>query len=216
MKFYSLFIFVLTFCLSQNLYAQEWKLENLSFDFKSYPLNLNPGVLIDELIEISPFEAPGKEGVIIPPKFRIIMGFGSLSLFDALNVNEVAGLKREDAVQHIESLRLQGKTEKDGAFIAGLTNLYNGREFFVFFNLERMKHSTGYASRLIAHEPLHMARLLITTIENPTIDYINDPWTNLTDNNEEYFAEMLERISAICFDRYFSSIKASISSPIVL
>jgi predicted O-linked N-acetylglucosamine transferase (SPINDLY family) len=47
-----------------------------------------------------------------------------------------------------------------------------------------------------------MAKLLITTIEKPEIDYIKDPWVNMTDDNEEYFAETLERIAAICTDRY--------------
>jgi hypothetical protein len=66
-----------------------------------------------------------------------------------------------------------------------------------------MKHSHGHAHRLLAHEPLHMARLLITTIEKPDIDYIKDPWVNLTDANEEYFAEMLERVATICSFHYF-------------
>ena len=65
-----------------------------------------------------------------------------------------------------------------------------------------MNHSAGYASRLLAHEPLHMAKLLITTIDKPEIDYVKDPWVNMTDDNEEYFAETLERIAAICTDRY--------------
>ena len=199
---------LLMFFLShQTVYAQNWRTENLSFEFSSMQLPLKKNVLVDELIQISSFEAPGREGVILPPKFRIIMGHGSLSLFDALGTDEVAGLRREDAQKFIDDLHQQGKTEVDGAFIAGLTNIHDKSEFFVFFNLERMGHSAGYASRILAHEPLHMARLLITTIENPTIYYIKDPWVNLTDDNEEYFAETLERIAAICTARFHHLVK---------
>ena len=189
--------------LAHPSFAQNWEHSDISFEFDSFELPKTKNVVVDRMIQISPFEAPGREGLIIPPKFRLIMGYGSLSLFDALRLDEVAGLKRKDAEQFVENLRLNGKTERSGAFIAGLTNLYNGKEFFVFFNLERMNHSQGYAFRLLAHEPLHMARLLITTIENPDIDYIKDPWVNLTDANEEYFAEMLERVAAICSYYYF-------------
>jgi hypothetical protein len=130
------------------------------------------------------------------------MGYGSLSLFDALETTEVAGLRRDDTERFIEELNQAGMTEKNNAFIAGLTNIHKKNEFFIFYNLERMGHSPGYASRLLAHEPLHMARLLITTIENPEIDYLKDPWVNLSDENEEYFAEMLERVAAISTDRF--------------
>jgi hypothetical protein len=193
----SFFIFLL-FVVANISFAHEWDKVDISFVFESSKQPLMENVVIDQIVKISPFEASGVDGLINPPKFRVIMGYGSLSLFNALKVDEVAGLKRSDAEKFIKNLHLQGKTEKDGAFIAGLTNLYNGREFFVFFNLERMAHSSGYAARLLAHEPLHMARLLITTIHNPQIDYINEPWVNLTDDNEEYFAEMIERISAVC------------------
>jgi hypothetical protein len=199
----SLFAFIAIFIISHaSLYAQDWKSEDLSFDFSSFEMPQSQKIPVNQLILISPFKAPGRDGVIAPTYFRIIMGYGSLSIFDALGTDEVAGLKRKDAQKFVEDLRDQGKTEKDGAFIAGLTNIHNGNEFFIFFNLERMKHSPGYASRLLAHEPLHMAKLLITTIEKPGIDYIKDPWVNMTDDNEEYFAETLERIAAICTDRY--------------
>ena len=203
----SLLTLLMFFFFHQTVDAQTWRTENISFEFSSLQLPLKKNVLVDEVIQISSFEAPGREGVILPPKFRIIMGHGSLSLFDALGTNEVAGLRREDAQKFIENLHHQGKTEVDGAFIAGLTNIHDKTEFFLFFNLERMRHSAGYASRILAHEPLHMARLLITTIENPTIDYIKDPWVNLTDDNEEYFAETLERIAAICTARFNDLIK---------
>ena len=195
--FFAIFIF-----LYDSLYAQDWSSEDLSFAFSSFELPRSPNIPVNQLIQISPFVAPGRDGVIAPTSFRIIMGYGSLSIFDALGTDEVAGLKRKDAQKFIEDLRQQGKTEIDGAFIAGLTNIHKGNEFFIFFNLDRMMHSNGYASRLLAHEPLHMAKLLITTIEKPGIDYIKDPWVNMTDDNEEYFAETLERIAAICTDRY--------------
>ena len=195
--FIAIFIF-----LYDSLYAQDWSSEDLSFAFSSFELPRSPNIPVNQLIQISPFVAPGRDGVIAPTSFRIIMGYGSLSIFDALGTDEVAGLKRKDAEKFIEDLRQQGKTEIEGAFIAGLTNIHRGNEFFIFFNLERMKHSAGYASRLLAHEPLHMAKLLITTIDKPKIDYVKDPWVNMTDDNEEYFAETLERIAAICTDRY--------------
>jgi hypothetical protein len=179
--------------------------EDISFNFTAQPLELSPKVIVDEWIEIAPFEAPGK-GVVKPPRFRLIMGYGSQSVFDALKVDEVAGLYKKDALEFIANLGRSGKTEKDGAFIAGLTNIYNGNHFFVFYNLERMAFSKPYAYRILSHEPLHMARLLITTIENPLIDYIKDPWTVLDDSNEEYFAEMLERVAAISMHRYFKKV----------
>jgi hypothetical protein len=77
---------------------------------------------MDQMIQFSPFKAPGREGIIILSKIRLIMGYGSLLLLDALKTDEVAGLKRSDAEKFIENLRLQGKTETDGAFIAGFTN----------------------------------------------------------------------------------------------
>jgi hypothetical protein len=175
--------------------------ENLSFPFESCPQKLSENIMIDEVITIAPFEAPEQVQLVRPFPFRVIFGYGSLSLFDALGTDEVAGLKRKDAINFIEELKLKGKTEKDGAFIAGLTNIHNNK-MFVFFNLTRLESSRGYAHRVLAHEPLHMARLMISTIANPNIDYVHDPYIELKDENEEYFAEMLERIAAITFNRF--------------
>ena len=75
-------------------------------------------------------------GEIRPPKFRIIMGRGSLSFFDALVTNEVAGLRREDAQKFIDDLHQQGKIEVDGAFIAGLTNIHDKSDFLSFLILK--------------------------------------------------------------------------------
>jgi hypothetical protein len=174
--------------------------ENLSFAFRSKKLPVSGAVAIDEMIDIEPFDAPGV-GMVDLPQFRLIFGYGSLSIFDALGVDEVAGLKRADAIQKISDLKAHGKTEADGAFIAGLTNLH-GRQMFMFFNLDRLNSSVGYANRVLAHEPLHLARCLITTVKNPMVDYINDPYVKLDDDNEEYFAEVLERAAAIAINRY--------------
>ena len=174
--------------------------ENLSFDFTSLKLPVSGSVVSDEIIDIDPFEAPGA-GVVDPPQFRVIFGNGSLSIFDALKVEEIAGLKRSDAEKKIRELKSQGKTEADGAFIAGLTNIH-GRQIFMFFNLDRLNSSLEYAHRVLTHEPLHMARFLITTIQNPNVDYFNDPYVKLDDDNEEYFGEVLERVAAIAMNRY--------------
>ena len=128
--FIAIFIFI-----NDSLYAQDWSSEDLSFAFSSFELPRSPNIPVNQLIQISPYVAPGRDGVIAPPSFRIIMGYGSLSIFDALGTDEVAGLKRKDAQKFIEDLRQQGKTEIDGAFIAGLTNIHNGNEFFIFLPL---------------------------------------------------------------------------------
>lgn len=180
--------------------TDEFIYEHLSFDFRSKKLPVSGSVVSDEIIDIDPFEAPGA-GVVDLPQFRIIFGKGSISIFDALGVSEIAGLKRIDAEQKIDQLKAVGKSEAEGAFIAGLTNIH-GRQIFMFFNLDRLNSSLEYAHRVLAHEPLHMARFLITTIQNPNVDYINDPYVKLDDDNEEYFAEVLERVTAIALNRY--------------
>jgi hypothetical protein len=177
--------------------------DDLSFPFQWKANPLRPGVVLDEVIDLDPFDAPGKSGADFT-EFRIIFGQGSLSIFDALGVDEVAGLKRSDAMAKIRLLEAEGKTERDGAFIAGLTNIH-GRQIFMFFNLNRLAFSTEYAIRVLSHEPVHLARYLITQEAKPDVDYYNDPYATLNDENEEYFAESIERLTTLALDRYFKA-----------
>lgn len=188
--------------------AAVWQHEDLSFGFKSLPNDQGPGartVLRDEWIRIDPFEAPGfpatdRQG-LVTPEFRVIFGEGSESIFDALGTDEVAGLRRADARKHIEKLRREGRTEADGAFIAGLTNVHEGR-IFMFFNVTRLRSSTSYSHRVLTHEPLHLARMLISKGLRPSLDFYKDAYRRLDDRTEELFAETLERGAAIALDRY--------------
>jgi len=177
--------------------------DDLSFPFQWMNNPLKPGVVLDQIIDLDPFDAPGKNQADFT-EFRIIFGYGSLSIFDALGVDEVAGLKRSEAEAKIRTLASEGKTEKDGAFIAGLTNI-RGRQIFMFFNLTRLASSTEFGIRVLAHESVHLARYLITTEANPLVDYFNDPYVTLNDDNEEYFAESIERLTTVALDRYFKA-----------
>ena len=177
--------------------------DDLSFPFQWMANPVKPGVVLDQIIDLDPFNAPGKDHADFT-EFRIIFGNGSLSIFDALGVDEVAGLKRSEAETKIRNLAAEGKSEKDGAFIAGLTNIH-GRQIFMFFNLTRMASSTEFGIRVLSHESVHLARYLITTEANPKVDYYNDPYVTLNDDNEEYFAESIERLTTVALDRYFKA-----------
>ena len=156
--------------------------DDLSFPFQWKANPLKPGVVLDQVIDLDPFDAPGKPHADFT-EFRIIFGYGSQSIFDALGVNEVAGLKRSDA---------------------GLTNIH-GRQIFMFFNLNRLGFSSEFAIRVLSHEPLHLSRYLITQEAKPDVDYYNDPYVTLNDENEEYFAESIERLTTLALDRYFKA-----------
>ncbi len=177
--------------------------DDLSFPFQWKANPLQPGLVLDQVIDLDPFDAPGKPHVDFT-EFRIIFGYGSQSIFDALGVDEVAGLKRTDAMAKIKSLEAQGKSERDGAYIAGLTNIH-GRQIFMFFNLNRLAFSSEFAIRVLSHEPLHLARYLITQEAKPDVDFYNDPYVTLNDENEEYFAESIERLTTLALDRYFKA-----------
>jgi hypothetical protein len=64
------------------------------------------------------------------------------------------------------------------------------------------------ALRVIPHECLHLARLLLTL--NKKINFKDKKWwekidfTELNDENEETFSETLERCTTIVFDRFNS------------
>jgi hypothetical protein len=116
-----------------------------------------------------------------------------------------------DAVEFIENLKKQGKTEKDGSFMAGLTN-FSGDQIFMFFNVERLNFK-GFANRVLPHEALHLSRYLISLYKNKWMrENLNTPnwwedkratFTELNDDNEEFFAETLERTTAIAMDGWF-------------
>ena len=103
-------------------------------------------------------------------------------------------------------LHQKNKSEKKNGFIAGLTNVYEGQTF-LFINNERFNGLEKEG--LISHECLHLTRYLITFLDNSDIDFKDKTWwektkfTDIKDNNEELFAETLER----CVDVVFTKLK---------
>ena len=89
------------------------------------------GVLLHEIITIKEFDLYDEPNINFYP-FHLIYGSSSLAIFDALGVEEVAGLTRKDCEEFINDLKSKGKTERDDAFIAGLVN-YSGDNLFMFF-----------------------------------------------------------------------------------
>jgi len=187
-------------------------LENIGFKFKSVKQPAKPGVILHEIITIELFNTPGDFNNINFQPFHLIFGDSSLAIFDAFGVNETAGLTRADAEKHIAKLKDQGKTEADGAYIAGLTN-WAGKNVYLFLNAARCLADGGhYADRVIPHESLHMARILISLFSSEWIrknqgegEWYLDPraaFEMMKDENEEFFAESLERISAITTDKW--------------
>lgn len=185
-------------------------IEDISFRFKSSKGPTPKGVLSHDIITIETFNAPDKENITFQP-YHLIFGETSLAIFDAFGVNETAGLQRSEAQAHLDKLASEGKTEKmDGAYIAGLCN-WAGDQIYQFYNAGRISYP-GYANRVLAHESLHMARMLITLEANEFIrsNQGKGEWwaddravfTQLSDDNEEYFAETLERVNAIAYNRW--------------
>lgn len=184
--------------------------EDISFKFKSTKGPTPKGVLSHDIITIETFNLENKENIKFHP-YHLIFGETSLAIFDVFGVDETAGLTRKGAESHIEKLALEGKNEKeDGAYIAGLCN-WSGDQIYQFYNAGRISNP-GYANRVIPHESLHMARMLITLEANEYIrtNQGKEEWwkddravfTQLNDDNEEYFAEALERVNAIAYDRW--------------
>ena len=184
--------------------------EDLSFKFKSRKASTAKGVLIHDVITIEAFNLPDKENIQFQ-SYHLIFGESSMAIFDAFGVNETAGLTRQECQAHLDKLAAEGKTETwDGAYIAGLTN-WAGSELYCFFNVGRLLWP-GYANRVLPHESLHLARNLITIEANEYIrqnqgkpDWWADEravFTQLQDENEEYFAETLERCNAIAYSRW--------------
>lgn len=209
------------FLLSEGFdfsHLKDEQIEDISFKFRSKKVPLRPGILSHDIITIEVWNIPSEDenGNFIEKQiqfqpFHLIYGESSLSIFDVFGVEETAGLRRSDCINHLEKLASEGKSEMwDGAFIAGLTN-WAGDQLYCFYNASRMKFP-GYAMRLLPHESLHLARNLISLEANEFMrlnqgkdKWYEDPrakWTNLDDSNEEYFAETLERCTAICADRW--------------
>lgn len=183
------------------------KKEDLSFKFETQKVKKTKGILSHEIITIEPFETPdSNKKKIVTPSFHLIFGKDSLAIFDVFNTDEVAGLTRKDCEEKLKELKDNNETEKYEAFIAGLTNVFDGK-IFLFINRERMKEE-HMALRVIPHECLHLARLLLTL--NKKINFKDKKWwekidfTELNDENEETFSETLERCTTIVFDRFNS------------
>lgn len=182
------------------------KIENLSFEFDVEKVRKSKGIFLHEIIKISPFNTPDHPKNIKLKPFHIIFGQNSLSIFDVFETDEIAGLRREECVKKIEDLKKKRKTEKEDAFIAGLTNVYDGN-LFIFINLERMKQK-HMSDRVIPHECLHLSRYLLTLFKNPKLKIDEENWwkgvdfVELKDENEETFCEILERCTAIVLDRF--------------
>ena len=187
----------------------EDQVKDLSFKIRVKEMPKSDTISLHEVVTIEPFDLGDEKNIVFSP-FHIIFGDSSLAIFDALGVDDVAGLKRNDCVDFLENLKKQGKTERDGSFIAGLCN-FSGKNIFMFFNVQRLNFK-GFASRVLPHEALHLARLLITLKENKWIkdnlttpEWYLDPkatFIDMKDDNEEFFAETLERTSAIAMDAW--------------
>ena len=184
--------------------------EDLSFKFRSRPGPKPKGVLVHDIITIDVFNSPDKENIQFEP-YHLIFGDSSMAIFDAFNVNETAGLTRRECQAHLDKLAAEGKSETwDGAYVAGLCN-WAGDQIYCFYNVARLLWP-GYANRVLPHESLHMARMLITLEANEFIRtnqgkgewWADDraTFTQLSDENEEYFAETLERCNAIAYSRW--------------
>jgi hypothetical protein len=157
-------------------------------------------VISHKVFTIKPFINPEDNKKITLKPFHFILGKSSLSIFEVFQADEIAGLKKQDCIEFLE----KNKSEKEDGFIAGLTNVYDGK-LFMFFNMARIENLTKEI--IVPHECLHLARYLITLMENKSIDLADKEWwkkvefTKLKDDNEEMFAEVLERCTYIVFDQ---------------
>ena len=186
------------------------QVRDLSFKIKIENVPLKKGVLLHEIVTLEEFDLGNEKNINFYP-FHLIYGDSSLAIFDAFGVDEVAGLKRADAEKKINELKAQGKTEKDDSFMAGLTN-YVGDKLFMFFNVARLSYE-GFANRVLPHEALHLSRNLISLLKNDWVrENLNTPkwwedkravFVDMGDSNEEFFAETLERTTAIAMDGWY-------------
>lgn len=160
-----------------------------------------PGVISHEIITLGKFDVGDKKNIQLEP-YHLIFGESSLTIFDAFNTDEVAGLTREDAEKQIKDT----ESEVNDAFIAGLTN-WSGNQLFCFYNTAR-----NITLRTISHESLHLTKDLITLEENKWIRdnvgkgewWENDKaiFSNTNDENDEYWCEVMERVNTIALHRF--------------
>jgi hypothetical protein len=185
------------------------EVDNLSFDVTIKDVDLTPGILLHQIIEIGAFDLYDnyREDIKLKP-YHILFGEDSLSLFNAFGVDSTAGLSKSECEEFLAKLEAEGKTEKDDAFIGGLVN-FAGPTLYQFFNMQVLDRP-NMSYRLIPHESLHITRNLISFFENPKINPEEENWweneeysfTDLEDTSEEFFAEVLERTTEIAFTRY--------------
>ena len=174
--------------------------ENLRDETFSSKVVKDSAAISHKIFNIKSFINPEDDRKVVLTPFHFILGKNSLSIFDVFQADEIAGLKRQDCIEFLE----KNKSEKEDAFIAGLTNVYSGK-LFIFFNIDRIKSLTKEI--IVPHECLHLTRYLITFMENKSIDFTDKEWwktvefTKLKDDNEEMFAEVLERCTYIVFDQ---------------
>lgn len=181
------------------------QVEDLSFKFTTKPVSKVPGVLSHEIVTIGVFDLADdyRSKVNLKP-YHLIFGENSLAIFDTFKLDTIAGLNRADCEKFIQ----EKGSERNDAFIAGLSN-WAGDQYFQFFNVTRLSFPS-YSTRILTHESLHVARTLISRFENPNIDPSQPKWwdkpensyTDMKDASEEFFAEVLERVSTIAFDRW--------------
>ena len=191
-------VFICNMNLQENI-RRILKEETDKNKFTSKSIKKGKGVLIHDLINVNPFvySLENKKDKLKP--FHLILGEDSSAIFNVFNTDEIAGLKKDDCLEYLS----KHKSEKNDAFIAGLTNVYKG-ELFIFFNKQRLLGLSK--ERLIPHECLHLTRYLITFLKNKQINFKDENWwkkvkfTELTDDNEELFAEVLEICSKIVFN----------------
>ena len=190
-------------------FTSKEEVNNLSFDVSIKPVPLSPGITLHQIIQIGVFNLADnyRKNIKLKP-YHILFGEDSLSLFDAFGINTTAGLSRQECEDYIANLHSKGKTERDDAFIGGLVN-FAGPTLYQFFNLQSLGRPNNLY-RLIPHESLHVARSLISFFENPKMDPSEEEWwekpentyTDLKDASEEFFAEVLERVTEVAFTRY--------------
>ena len=151
-------VFICNMNLQENI-RRILKEETDKNKFTSKSIKKGKGVLIHDLINVNPFvySLENKKDKLKP--FHLILGEDSSAIFNVFNTDEIAGLKKDDCLEYLS----KHKSEKNDAFIAGLTNVYKG-ELFIFFNKQRLLGLSK--ERLIPHECLHLTRYLITFLKN--------------------------------------------------
>ena len=76
---------------------------DLGFDTQIKTMPKKPGILLHELVTIGVFDVRDRKGVKLQP-YHLIFGDSSLAIFNAFDTNEVAGLNRKGAEEHISKM----------------------------------------------------------------------------------------------------------------